>query len=103
MDDRSPQRTTDLPWTIAHTPEDLGKFVNTRRVSSGWTQRDLAEHLGFPVRYLHEIESGKDTLAFTRLFDLLRALGIEVRLEAVDPDRDDDFVAIFERALAGED
>lgn len=78
-------------WAIARTPEDLGKFVNARRVSFGWTQRDLADHLGFPVRYLHEIESGKDTRAFVRLFDLLRTLGIEVHLEALpDSDSSDD-------------
>lgn len=59
MSDGKPESTTDLPWAIAGTPEDLGRFVSTHRISSGWTRRDLAEHLGFPVRHLHEIEGGQ--------------------------------------------
>ena len=79
--DRQPSATS---WATVRTPEDLGQFLARRRAATGWTQRDLAEHLGFPPRYLHEIESGKQTLAYTRLFALLRALGVETRLEAND-------------------
>lgn len=75
-DHAAPTRT----WAVARSPEDLGRALNDRRVNLGWTQADLAEHLGFPVRYLHEIESGKHTLAYTRLFRLLATLGIDVRL-----------------------
>ncbi|WP_183099829.1 helix-turn-helix domain-containing protein [Nocardioides pelophilus] len=78
-DHGEPSRAT---WAVVRSPEDLGKFVSRRRVQTGWTQRELAAHLGFPYRYLHEIESGKQTLAYTRLFALLRLLGIELRLEA---------------------
>lgn len=78
--------TDHAPWAVARTPEDLGRFLNQRRVAHGWTQTDLAEHLGFPVRYLHELESGKNTLAYTRLFSLLGALGVEVRLHPLPSD-----------------
>lgn len=84
---------TKASWAVVRTPEDLGRFLSRRRVEAGWTQRELAADLGFPYRYLHEIESGKHTLAYTRLFTLLRALSVDLRLEAapIDPsDRRDD-------------
>lgn len=83
-------RTASLgsSWAIVRTPADLGKFLAKRRVQAGWTQRELADHLGFPPRYLHEIESGKNTLAYTRLFTLLRELDLETRLETASPDED---------------
>ncbi|MFB9315455.1 helix-turn-helix domain-containing protein [Nocardioides plantarum] len=70
-------------WAIAHTPDDLGRFLAKRRSELGWKQQELAAHLGIPPRYLHEIEAGKDTLAYTRLFALLRELDVELRLETV--------------------
>ena len=72
-------------WATVRTPDDLGRFLARRRSAAGWTQQELAQHLDIPPRYLHEIESGKHTLAYTRLFDLLRALEIEARLEVVAP------------------
>ncbi|HRD60237.1 helix-turn-helix domain-containing protein [uncultured Nocardioides sp.] len=69
-------------WATVTTPGDLGQFLTRVRVAAGWTQRDLAQHLGFPVRYLHEIEAGKDTLAYARLFALLRTLDIDLQLSS---------------------
>lgn len=71
-------------WAAIRTPQDLGRFLTRRRVARGWTQQDLAQHLGFPVRYLHEIESGKDTRAYVRLFTLLRTLDIDLQLSHAD-------------------
>lgn len=78
-----PPRPTG-PWATVRTPDDLGRFLARRRIESGWTQQELADYLEIPPRYLHEIESGKHTLAYTRLFSLLRTLGIEARLQVVD-------------------
>lgn len=83
-----PDAITRASWAVVRTPEDLGKFLSRRRVDTGWTQRELAAHLGFPYRYLHEIESGKHTLAYTRLFTLLRSLSVELRVEAAPLSRD---------------
>jgi HTH-type transcriptional regulator / antitoxin HipB len=76
-------------WSVARTPADLGHFFSQCRVAQGWTQRELSERLGFSQRYLHEIETGKDTRAYTRLFALARALDVEILLrtgESVGPD-----------------
>ena len=75
-------------WAVVRTPDDLGRFLARRRVAAGWTQQELADYLDIPPRYLHEIESGKHTLAYTRLFKLLRTLDIEARLEVIDDGSD---------------
>lgn len=77
-------------WAVVRTPDDLGRFLARRRAAAGWTQQELAEYLDIPPRYLHEIESGKHTLAYTRLFKLLRTLDIEARLEVIDDGADGD-------------
>lgn len=83
MNDSNARDDTRL-WAAVRTPDDLGRFLARRRAAAGWTQHDLAEYLDIPPRYLHEIESGKHTRAYTRLFDLLRTLDIEARLEVVE-------------------
>ncbi|MDR0626921.1 MAG: helix-turn-helix domain-containing protein [Bifidobacteriaceae bacterium] len=78
-------------WAVVRSGGDLGKFLSRLRVKRGWTQEGLARRLGIPRRYLHELESGKDVLAYTRLFRLLRLLGAELTLTALaDPSEEPD-------------
>lgn len=80
-----------LEWATVRTAADLGVFLNRLRVRRGWTQADVAAHLGIPRRYLHELEAGKDVLAYTRLFALLRILGAELTIsETAGTEAEDD-------------
>ncbi len=72
-------------WAKLTSTADLGAFLNRLRVRRGWTQADVAAHLGIPRRYLHELEAGKDVLAYTRLFALLRTLGAELTIATGQP------------------
>lgn len=69
-------------WAWVTAPGDLGAFVRAERRRAGLTQEELAADLGISRRYLHEIEQGKPSLYTTRLFAVLRELGITLRAEA---------------------
>lgn len=78
-------------WATVKSTADLGLFLNRLRLRRGRTQAEVAAHLGIPRRYLHELEAGKDVLAYTRLFALLRTLGAEITItETANPDEQDD-------------
>lgn len=70
------------PWARVKTPADLGRFLRRRRLDLRLSQEEVAKTLGFHRNYLQEIESGKDVLAYRRLFDLARELGVELRVQA---------------------
>ena len=72
----------DRPWATVARPSDLGDFLRAERVAQNWTQEELAAELGITRQYLHEIEQGKPSLYTTRLFAILRELGVTLRVEA---------------------
>ena len=80
----------DGTWAAVRSVDDLGAFLSYLRVGRSWTQADVAAHLGMPRRYLHELESGKQVLAYSRLFALLDLLGAEMVVRTVDPDQEPD-------------
>lgn len=69
---------------VVRSPQALGQVLARLRYRKGLTQDELAEALGVSRRYLSEIENGKQNLFATRLFELLRELG--VHLEVVPDD-----------------
>jgi transcriptional regulator with XRE-family HTH domain len=78
-------------WARVRSPEDLGRFLGRLRAERGWTQAAAAEYLGIPRRYLHELEAGKEILAYTRLFRLLTLLDARLTIEAAtDQEREAD-------------
>lgn len=89
MADRSPPQddlatTTRPEWASVRSPDDLGRFLARRRRDLTLTQEEVATRIGVNRRYVHEIESGKDVLAYRRLFALLRALGLDLQVKTLD-------------------
>lgn len=70
----------------------LGEAIARRRKGLGATQRDLAALAGCSEPFLVHLEAGKPTVRLDKLLDVLRTLGLELRLAAgkegivVDPD-----------------
>lgn len=60
------------------SPESLGRILQQARLLSGLSQRELAAHLGTSQRYIWEIEAGKPSIFTRRLFDFMRATGVEL-------------------------
>lgn len=67
--------------------EALGDAIARLRFESGLTQGELAESLGVSRRYIYAIESGQPNLYASRLFEVLRELGVHVEIVANEPSR----------------
>ena len=59
---------------------DIGNFVRTTRKQQGLRQNELAAAANVGVRFLIELESGKDTAQIGKVLSVLQALGIDLRL-----------------------
>jgi y4mF family transcriptional regulator len=75
---RSDANLTD--HTDHRGPLALGATVRNRRRDLGLTQEDAADLAGVSARFLHEVETGKDTVRLATLLRLLEALGLHLEL-----------------------
>ncbi|GAA3775651.1 hypothetical protein GCM10022240_29080 [Microbacterium kribbense] len=60
------------------SPGDIGLSIQQARRARGLSQAALADELGISQRSVSEIESGKPTIYMRKVFDLLRATGVEL-------------------------
>jgi transcriptional regulator with XRE-family HTH domain len=51
------------------------------RLARGLSQQQVAAQLGISQAYVSELESGKESLALTRIFDLMRLTGMTMHAE----------------------
>lgn len=57
----------------------LAKFVKERRKSVKLTQAELVEKAGVGLRFIRELEQGKESLRLDRVNQVLQLFGCEVR------------------------
>ncbi|QAY74496.1 helix-turn-helix domain-containing protein [Agromyces protaetiae] len=74
-----PEHTTTL-----RSPADLGLVIQQARLARGLSQVELAAQLDISQRSISEIESGKPTIYARRIFELMRATGVELSAEWSD-------------------
>jgi y4mF family transcriptional regulator len=55
----------------------LSTFVKQKRKMSGLTQSDLAEKAGVGLRFVRDLEQGKETLRLDKVNQVLRLFGYE--------------------------
>ena len=67
--------TTPLPW---RTNQQLAEAVRAAREAAGMTQAALAERARVGLKFLYELESGKDTLRTDKVLDVLKVLGLHL-------------------------
>lgn len=58
----------------------LGEGVRARREQLGLRQTELADLAGCSSRFIHTLETGKDTLRFDKVLDVLEVLGLDLQL-----------------------
>lgn len=66
---------------MALKTKELGDFIRKVRKSQGATQRDLALTAGVGLRFISDLENGKETCEIAKVLMVLQTLGITVRLE----------------------
>lgn len=60
------------------TPSQLGKIIRFERKKQGLTQPDLALICGSGIRFIVDIENGKETCQIGKVFKLLNSLGLDI-------------------------
>ncbi|MBM3549971.1 MAG: helix-turn-helix transcriptional regulator [Alphaproteobacteria bacterium] len=66
------------------SPRAIGALVAAERIRQGLTQQELAGLADVGVRFLVELEAGKETAALGKAIQVLAALGIAPRFEVSD-------------------
>jgi len=56
----------------------LGEFIKAKRSAVKLTQPELAEKAGVGLRFVRELEQGKETLRLDKVNQVLRLFGQEV-------------------------
>jgi len=68
------------------TPTDIGTTIRAARKAQGLRQDELAAAANVGVRFLIELEGGKETAQLGKTLTVLAALGINVELSIPDGD-----------------
>ncbi|MDR6990978.1 helix-turn-helix domain-containing protein [Luteimonas sp. 3794] len=63
------------------TAGEIGQWIRAVRKSQGMRQDDLAALVGASHVFLGDVERGKESVQWGRLFAVLRELGIEIRVD----------------------
>lgn len=65
---------------MKYTTAEIGKLVKHTRKSVGVTQKDLALTSGTGLRFIIELEQGKETCQIGKVLAVLHTLGIGITL-----------------------
>jgi len=65
---------------LKYTPEQIGKLIRETRKNLGVTQRDLALTSGTGMRFVIDLEKGKETCEIGKALTILNTLGIKLTL-----------------------
>ncbi|HCM25792.1 MAG TPA: transcriptional regulator [Treponema sp.] len=61
-----------------HEVADFGVLIRNRRKVQGYTQARLAALCGTGVRFISDLENGKETVEFGKAFVVAQNLGIDL-------------------------
>ena len=56
----------------------IGKFIKTERKKAGLTQEEFAMRSGLGLRFVRELEQGKETVRLDKVNQALEMFGMEV-------------------------
>ena len=65
------------------TTEELGEIVKKARKAQGLTQPQLAMACGTGVRFIVDLETGKETCQIGKALNVIQTLGLAIDLRAI--------------------
>jgi len=65
---------------MAHTAQEIGKLIRESRKRLDVTQKDLALTSGTGLRFIIELEKGKETCQIGKVLTVIQTLGIRIAL-----------------------
>ena len=66
---------------------ELSTFLKDKRKQTNLTQQDLAEKAGVGLRFVRELEQGKNTLRIDKVNQVLRLFGHELSPTEIDREK----------------
>lgn len=66
---------------IIKTCESMGKAIRNLRRSQGITQVQLAGLSNTGIRFISDLENGKETCRFDKILHVLNTLGVEIVIQ----------------------
>jgi len=60
------------------SPKEFGSILRVRRKKLGYTQAQVAALCGTGIRFLSDLENGKETIEFGGALRIASALGIDI-------------------------
>lgn len=63
---------------------DIPQFIKQKRKELGMTQYELALNAGVGLRFVRELEQGKETVRLDKVNDVLRLFGSKVGVVMID-------------------
>ena len=63
-----------------HSLKDISSQIRARRKSLGFTQAECAAFCGVGVRFLSELENGKESIHLGKTLQVLKMLGLNLQL-----------------------
>jgi y4mF family transcriptional regulator len=73
---------------LKYSPADIGNLIRQTRKRLGSTQKDLALTSGTGLRFIIELEKGKETCEIGKVLTVLHTLGIKMVLTPPSPARE---------------
>ncbi|MCM8730919.1 type II toxin-antitoxin system Y4mF family antitoxin [Hephaestia sp. GCM10023244] len=68
--------------TALTSPADLGAIIRATRKQQGLRQDELAGVAGVGIRFIIELEAGKQTMQVGKIMAVLAALGLTLAVES---------------------
>ena len=65
---------------MKYTAQEVGKIVRASRKQLGVTQKDLALTSGTGLRFIIDLEKGKETCQIGKVLTVLQTMGIQIAL-----------------------
>jgi len=65
---------------VRYTPQKIGRVIRNARRALGVTQKDLALTSGTGLRFVIDLEKGKETCQIGKALAVLQTLGIKLTL-----------------------
>lgn len=71
-------KTKIIPYGKIFSTEDVGKLLRQRRKEQKLTQGDISQISTLSVRFLSELERGKETAEVGKVISYLQQLGLDL-------------------------
>lgn len=66
---------------IIKNTKELGNYIRTIRKNQFLTQSDIAAVSGVGVRFIVDLEKGKETCEIAKVMNVIQALGLSINIE----------------------